>query len=83
MILAISTAHQNCSDYHVTGKPGLPVTWLACIVSLQLWALYCLGQMYWAVHKELAPIRPLSKFICIKSVVFLTFWQVSHPVHLH
>mmetsp|Transcript_9134 Transcript_9134/g.11262 ORF Transcript_9134/g.11262 Transcript_9134/m.11262 type:complete len:296 (+) Transcript_9134:94-981(+) len=38
-------------------------------------AVYALITFYHGFEKELAPHRPLAKFVCIKGVVFFAVWQ--------
>jgi Organic solute transporter Ostalpha len=40
-------------------------------------ALYALVLFYHVFAKELAPHKPLAKFMCIKGIVFFCFWQVT------
>lgn len=50
--------------------------YLAVVLNFsQSWALYCLVQFYSVIKDQLAPIKPLAKFLTFKSIVFLTWWQ--------
>lgn len=47
-------------------------------------ALYALLLFYLGTHELLAPFNPLIKFILVKSIIFLTFWQarfISRDLH--
>ncbi|XP_059623295.1 uncharacterized protein LOC132266436 [Cornus florida] len=53
------------------------VSWTFTIIlniSVSL-ALYSLVVFYHVFAKELEPHKPLSKFLCIKGIVFFCFWQ--------
>lgn len=38
-------------------------------------ALYALAFFYYGVREQLAPFDPVLKFISVKSIIFVTFWQ--------
>lgn len=48
-----------------------------CIISniSQLYALYCMILFYLVTKDELQHCHPVGKFLCVKSVVFFTWWQ--------
>nr|GMD90152.1 transmembrane protein 184C-like [Ipomoea batatas] len=53
------------------------VSWMFTIIlniSVSL-ALYSLVVFYHVFAKELAPHKPLAKFLCVKGIVFFCFWQ--------
>lgn len=53
--------------------------WLYLSFTLNLsvgYAFYCLGMFYYVLKTPLTPYDPVPKFLCIKAVLFLSFWQV-------
>ncbi|KAG8955676.1 hypothetical protein FRC04_007667 [Tulasnella sp. 424] len=50
--------------------------YLVTIISLSVTvAMYCLLQLYMPISDLLKPYSPILKFLSVKAVVFLTFWQ--------
>ncbi|OJA12705.1 hypothetical protein AZE42_02877, partial [Rhizopogon vesiculosus] len=38
-------------------------------------ALYCLAVFWMCVSDDLKPFRPVPKFLCVKGILFFSFWQ--------
>ncbi|WWD16558.1 hypothetical protein CI109_100985 [Kwoniella shandongensis] len=38
-------------------------------------SLYCLAMFWVAVSQDLKPFRPVPKFLCVKGILFFSFWQ--------
>ncbi|KAK9089418.1 hypothetical protein Scep_028500 [Stephania cephalantha] len=59
---------------------GLYPSWVSWIFAIILnisvtLALYSLMVFYHVFAKELEPHKPLTKFLCVKGIVFFCFWQ--------
>ncbi|EIN05458.1 DUF300-domain-containing protein [Punctularia strigosozonata HHB-11173 SS5] len=38
-------------------------------------SLYCLAVFWMVVSQDLKPFRPMPKFLCVKGILFFSFWQ--------
>lgn len=53
-----------------------PFIWITVVnFCSQSWALYSLFLFFLCAHKELHGMRPFSKFVCIKLIIFFSWWQ--------
>lgn len=65
-------------EYYGEGEFNFRSAWSYLIIInniSQIFAMYCLLLFYKATKAELSPIKPVAKFMCVKAVVFLSFWQ--------
>eukprot|EP00656_Telonema_subtile_P044359 TRINITY_DN50624_c0_g1_i1.p1 TRINITY_DN50624_c0_g1~~TRINITY_DN50624_c0_g1_i1.p1 ORF type:complete len:692 (+),score=208.18 TRINITY_DN50624_c0_g1_i1:305-2380(+) len=57
-------------------NPHLPLLWVSMVLNCSVCvAFYGLLKFYHTVGPELTWCRPWPKFLCIKGVVFMTYWQ--------
>jgi len=78
VLTATATFIMQIVGVYGNGKFSFDTGYIYCTIVnnfTQLWAMYCLVMFYRACKEELQPIRPLPKFLCIKAVVFFSFWQ--------
>ena len=71
MIVIAELAHAFKEEW---ANPVYAITTIIINVA-QFAALYCLAIFYARLHDELMPMHPLGKFLVIKAVVFLSWWQ--------
>lgn len=65
-------------DHGLGQREALEQTVFAILIIInvsQVWAVYCLVAFYHEFHYELRAINPFWKFVVVKMVVFLSFWQ--------
>jgi len=58
------------------GSPMSAYLYIAIIYNISIsLALYALLMFYCATKEQLQPFDPVLKFLTVKSVVFLSYWQ--------
>jgi len=71
-VILYATGHYTEGDWSVSGS----YLWITIVYNITYTvALYALLLFYMGTHELLEPFRPLLKFILVKSVIFLTYWQ--------
>ncbi|OAV87185.1 hypothetical protein PTTG_00652 [Puccinia triticina 1-1 BBBD Race 1] len=74
IVTVIFKATKTYNDGDLKFTNGYTYVSLAYNFSVSL-CLYCLAVFWLCTGADLKPFRPMPKFLCIKGVIFFSFWQ--------
>ncbi|KAF2101705.1 DUF300-domain-containing protein [Rhizodiscina lignyota] len=76
--LAVATIIMKATDTYQEGYIGLNsgYFWSGLIYNISIcWSLYALAMFWVCMSQDLQPFRPMPKFLCIKGIIFASYWQ--------
>lgn len=77
-ILSLTAIIMKATGTYQEGYIGLSsgYMWSSIVYNLSVsLSLYALGLFWVCMHKDLVPFRPVPKFLCIKLIIFASYWQ--------
>ncbi|KAI1112794.1 DUF300-domain-containing protein [Nemania sp. NC0429] len=77
-ILALAAIIMKATGIYKEGYIGLSsgYLWSGIIYNISVTvSLYSLGLFWVCMHDDLLPYRPVPKFLCIKLIIFASYWQ--------
>ena len=77
-LLAVSTIIMKLTNTYQEGYIGLTsgYLWSGIIYNISITiSLYALAMFWICMADDLAPFRPMPKFLCIKLIIFASYWQ--------
>ncbi|KAL6237348.1 hypothetical protein BDW75DRAFT_204467 [Aspergillus navahoensis] len=77
-ILAIASIIMKATDTYKEGYLGLSsgYLWTGILYNISVTiSLYSLALFWVCLHHDLAPFRPVPKFLCVKLIIFASYWQ--------
>ncbi|SJX64549.1 uncharacterized protein SRS1_15130 [Sporisorium reilianum f. sp. reilianum] len=77
-VLAVATVLLKAAGRYEEGKisPTNGYTWVSFTYNVSVFlSLYCLGMFWKCLNDDLQPFRVTSKFLCVKGIIFFSFWQ--------
>ncbi|KAL2825204.1 organic solute transporter Ostalpha-domain-containing protein [Aspergillus cavernicola] len=77
-ILAIASIIMKATDTYKEGYLGISsgYLWTGILYNISVTiSLYSLALFWVCLHNDLAPFRPVPKFLCVKLIIFASYWQ--------
>ncbi|OJJ31508.1 hypothetical protein ASPWEDRAFT_163563 [Aspergillus wentii DTO 134E9] len=77
-ILAMISIIMKATDTYQEGYLGLTsgYLWTGLVYNISVTlCLYALALFWVCLHDDLAPFRPVPKFLCVKLIIFASYWQ--------